>query len=422
MYAFLGMLKGSHFSSEVPIFQILNIIIMNDFKLSILFVLQKVKTNKKGECPLRCRLTFSKNRREFSTGIFINPENWDSGKQKASPQNNENIILNNKLSLIHQQIDKAFLMLQILPNDFDVDDIYRKYKGKDSKEEITILGAYDLHNDKTEKLIGIDFNKLSWSRYIESRRKVALFISKFYKRKDVRLKDLDLKFIQDLEYFFKTELKLKQATVYRSIQRVKKIIQFAISENYLKKDPFHLYKNKKYKTVIIYLTDEELKKLEKHNFSQDRLQQVKDLFIFCCYTGLAYTEMSTLTTKNIEIGFDGKEWIQMIRKKTKRKISIPILPKAREILDKYNDKLPTLSNQKFNSYLKEITGVVGIDKKLTHHTARKTFATTVLLYNNVPMEVVSELLGHSNMNVTQSHYGKVVQKKVSLEIDKLNRK
>jgi integrase/recombinase XerD len=310
-------------------------------------------------------------------------------------------------------------MLQILPDEFDVDDIYRKYKGEDSKEEITILGAYDLHNEKTEKLIRIDFNKLSWSRYIESKRKVGLFITKFYKRKDVRLKDLDLKFIQDLEYFFKTVLMLKQATVYRSIQSVKKIIQFAISENYLQKDSFHLYKNKKHKTIIVYLTDEELKWLEKHTFCQPRLQQVKDLFIFCCYTGLAYAEMSSLTTKNIEIGFDGNEWIQMIRKKTNGKISVAVLPKAKEILEKYNNELPSISNQRFNSYLKEISAFLSIDKKLTHHIARKTFATTVMLFNNVPMEIVSELLGHSNMNVTQSHYGKVVQKKVSDEINKL---
>jgi site-specific recombinase XerD len=395
---------------------------MNNFKLSVLFVLQKIKMNKKGQCPIKCRITFLKTRKEFSIGIFINPDYWDSGKQKASPPSTDNATLNNKLSLIYHQIDRAFLMLQILPNEFDVDDIYRKYKGEDSKEEITILGAYDLHNSKTEKLIGIDFNQLSWTRYIESRRKVALFITKHYKRKDVRLKDLDLKFIQDLEYFFKTALKLKQATVYRSIQRVKKIIQFAIAENYLQKDPFHLYKNKKHKTVIIYLTDEELKQLEKHTFSQPRLQQVKDLFIFCCYTGLAYAEMSSLTAKNIEIGFDGKEWIQMIRKKTNRKISVPVLPRAKEILEKYNNELPRISNQKFNSYLKEISALLSIDKKLTHHIARKTFATTVLLFNNVPMEIVSELLGHSNMNITQSHYGKVVQKKVSDAIHKFYKK
>jgi integrase len=395
---------------------------MNNYKLAVLFFLKRNRINKIGKCPIRCRITFLKNRKEFSTGIFINPDHWGSGKQKASPSSTENILLNNKLSLIYQQIDKAFLMLQILPNDFDVDDIYRKYKGEDSKEEISILGAYDLHNDKTKKLIGIDFNQLSWSRYVESRRKVALFITKSYKRKDVRLKDLDLKFIKDLEYFFKTELKLKQASVYRSIQRVKKIIQFAIAENYLKKDPFHLYKNKKYKTVIVYLTDEELKRLEKHTFSQIRLQQVKDLFIFCCYTGLAYTEMTTLTTNNIEIGFDGNEWIQMIRKKTNREISVPVLPKAKEILEKYEHELPKISNQKFNSYLKEISILLNIDKKLTHRIARKTFATTVLLFNDVPMEIVSELLGHSNMNITQAHYGKIVQRKVSEEMKSLQSK
>tara|TARA_R110002111_G_scaffold87841_1_gene137297 strand:+ start:209 stop:1411 length:1203 start_codon:yes stop_codon:yes gene_type:complete len=389
---------------------------MNNYKLSVLFLLKRNRINKKGNCPIRCRITFLKSRKEFSTGIFINPELWDSGKQKALSPDKENTILNNKLSLIRQQIDKAFLMLQILPNEFDVDDIFRKYKGEDSKEEITILGAYDLHNEKTKKLIGIDFNELSWSRYVESRRKVVLFITKFYKRKDVRLKDLDLKFIQDLEYFFKTELKLKQATVYRSIQRVKKIIQFAISENYLKKDPFHLYKNKKYKTVIIYLTDEELKKLEKHNFNQERLQQVKDLFIFCCYTGLAYQEMSTLRANHIIIGFDGNEWIEMYRLKTKSKISVPLLTKAKEVLVKFDNQLPSISNQKFNSYLKEIAGVVGIEKRLTHHIARKTFATTVLLYNNVPIEIVSKLLGHSSIKITQNHYASIVNKKVSMEM------
>ena len=395
---------------------------MNDFKLSILFVLQKVKTNKKGLCPLRCRLTYLKRRKEFSTGMFIDPDTWSNSVQKAKPPSTENTLLNNKLSLVHQQIDKAFLMLQILPNDFDVDDIYRKYKGEDSKEEITILGAYDLHNDKTKKLIGIDFNQLSWSRYVESRRKVALFITKIYNRKDIKLKDLDLKFIKDLEYFFKTELKLRQATVYRSIQRVKKIIQFAIAENYLKKDPFHLYKNKKYKTVIVYLTDEELQRFENYTFSQVRLQQVKDLFIFCCYTGLTYTEMTTLTTNNIEVGFDGNEWIQMIRKKTNRVISVPVLPKAKEILEKYGNELPKISNQKFNSYLKEISALLSVDKRLTHHISRKTFTTTVMLYNNLPLEIVSELLGHSNMSITQAHYGKIVQRKVSDEMKNLQSK
>ena len=381
---------------------------MNNHKIRVLFVIADNRIKKNNKAPIYCRINYNKSRKQFATGIFIEPNNWNNIKQKILPISEVNTLLNNKPIGIYQQIDTAFLMLQILPYDFDVDDIYRNCKGEDFKEEISILGAYDLHNKKTKKLIGIDFNELSWSRYVESRRKVALFINKSYKRKDVRLKDLDLKFIKELKYFFKTEFKLKQATVYRGIQRVEKIIQFAIAENYLQKNPFYLYKNKKYKTVIVYLTDEELKRLEKHRFSQLRLQQVQDLFIFCCYTGLAYTEMTTLTTNNIEVGFDGNEWIQMIRKKTNRKISVPVLPKAKEILEKYGNELPKISNQKFNSYLKEISALLSVDKKLTHHIARKTFATTVLLYNNVLTEIVSELLGHSNMNITQAHYGKVV--------------
>lgn len=386
---------------------------MNNHKIRVLFVIAHNRIKKNNKAPIYCRITYNKCRKQFATGIFIEPEYWDNIRQKIFPSNKENTNLNKTISLISHQINEAFLMLQILPNDFDVDDIYRKYKGEDAKEEITLLGAYDLHNEKTKKLIGIDFNQLSWSRYIESRRKVALFISKHYKKKDVRLKDLDLKFIQDLEYYFKTELNLKQATVYRSIQRVKKIIQFAISENYLQRDPFHLYKNRKHTPVIVYLTDDELKKMEGFTFSQQRLQQVKDLFIFCCYTGLGYSEMSTLTTKNIEIGFDGKEWIQMIRKKTNRKISIPLLPKAKEILEKYNNELPRISNQKFNAYLKEIGVVVGIQKKMSYHLARRTFATTVKLFNDVPMEIVSALLGHSTMSVTQDSYAKIVNKKIA---------
>lgn len=153
---------------------------------------------------------------------------------------------------------------------------------------------------------------------------------------------------------------------------------------------------------------------------------IQDLFIFCCYTGLAFNEMAHLEKQHIQIGFDGINWIKMTREKTRRLISIPILPKAQEIILKYSSKsnriLPSISNQKFNSYLKEIADITGIEKRLTHHIARKTFASTVLLYNDVPMEIVSELLGHSNMTITQESYGKIVQKKVSEAIKKLAEK
>ena len=202
---------------------------------------------------------------------------------------------------------------------------------------------------------------------------------------------------------------------------------FAISQNYLAKDPFILYKAKREKKEVIFLDNIELQKLENHYFEIKRVQQIKDLFIFCCYTGLGFTEMINLKTSDIIKGFDGELWLDIRRNKTQKSYRVPLLQQAKNILELYrNDSreavFPRLSNPKFNAYLKEVAAVVGIEKNLTHHIARKTFASTVLLYNDVPMEIVSELLGHSNMTITQESYGKVVQKKVSEEMKKLKKK
>ena len=239
---------------------------------------------------------------------------------------------------------------------------------------------------------------------------------------------MDLKFVQDFEFYLKIEKKLGLATVFKTIQRFRKIVRIAISEGIIYKDPFMDYKVKHIKKEIVFLNTEELSILENHRFKAERLQIVADMFIFCCYTGLAYTEMANMEEKHIIRGFDGNNWIKIMREKTQKVVSIPILPKSTNIIEKYQDKrkngklLPVLSNQKFNSYLKEIADIVGIEKNLTHHIARKTFATTVLLYNDVPMEIVSELLGHSKLSVTQEHYAKVVQKKVSEHMQKLQKK
>ena len=211
------------------------------------------------------------------------------------------------------------------------------------------------------------------------------------------------------------------------IQRFRKIVKVALSEDILHKEPFTNYKVKHIKKEITYLTEEELAKLEEYQFKAEKLQMVKDMFVFCCYTGLAYSEMVNLEKSHIIKGFDGNEWINMIRGKTQHLLTIPLLTRSKRIIDKYDyvdEKrvLPKLSNQKFNVYLKEIADIVGINKRLTHHLARRTFATTVLLFNDVPMEIVSQLLGHSKITITQQHYAKVVQKKVSEQMFRLNEK
>lgn len=185
-----------------------------------------------------------------------------------------------------------------------------------------------------------------------------------------------------------------------------------------------MYKAKRVKKQIKFLSVDQLRKLESTDFEIQRIQQIKDMFVFCCYTGLGFKEMSNLRKSDVKTEFDGELWVTVNRVKTSRSYKVPLLSKAKEIMDKYSDAdeifvLPRISNPKFNAYLKEIADVVGIDFNLTHHIARKTFASTVLLNNNIPMEIVSRLLGHSNMKITQDSYGQIVERKISSEMSRL---
>jgi len=383
------------------------------------------RLNKISKCVIRCRITYNKQRKEFSTGLFIHPKHWNSKKQKVLEDTEHSEYTNTQLSLIINKMNQAFLLLQIQGNSFTVEDIYALYKGEKIKKEYNAVEYFEVFLERLKKLIRIDIKQVTWNKYHYVKQHVKAFIKCKYKRLDYPLKDLKLQFLYDFEYYLKVEKKQAQITINKSIQRFRKSVKVAVAEGYLDRDPFSMFKTKSVKKEVVFLSVEELRKLEEYSFSQIRLENVKNMFIFCCYTGLAYAEMEALVYKHIILGFDGLQWINMERKKTGRVINIPLLPKALGILKLYENEdylLPVISNQRFNSYLKEIASIVGIEKRLTHHIARKTFASTVLLYNNVPMEIVSELLGHSNMSITQEYYGKVVMKKVSEEVKKLNRR
>ncbi|MCC2591176.1 site-specific integrase [Chryseobacterium sp. MFBS3-17] len=396
---------------------------MNTIK--ILFVIDKAKSNKLGFAPLRCRITYLGERKPFATGLFINPNNWNAQKQKAIPPNTDNTQINTQLSLIKQEINQAFLFLQVQDKNFNVEDIYRQYKGETIKEEKSIMEIFNLHIAKQEKLIGISTSKVSVAKFYQTKNHVKNFIKWKYNKQDFLLVEMKMSFITEFEFYLKAEMKFEQNTIHKTLQRFKQIVKIAVGLDFLDKDPFLLFKNKRPKKQVVFLTTEELQAIEEHKFATIRLQQVADMFIFCCYTGLAYKEMAGLVRKDIFTGFDGKKWISVFREKTKKIYEIPILHKAEEILKKYQNEekaLPKISNQRFNAYLKEIAEITGIEKNLTHHLARKTFASTILLYNDVPMEIVSELLGHSEMQTTQNHYAKVVRKKVSEQMEKVNSK
>ncbi|WP_242205852.1 site-specific integrase [Aestuariivivens insulae] len=213
----------------------------------------------------------------------------------------------------------------------------------------------------------------------------------------------------------------------KHIKRLRRMVTLAYQMEWIHRDPFVNFKIKIEKKEREFLTGDELQSIENLSSKIERLMVVKDLFVFSCYTGISYSDIVRLTTVNIVKGIDGHPWISGKRTKTGTPFKIPLLPKASILIDKYKNDirtsisdnlLPKLSNQKLNSYLKEIADHCGIKKNLTFHMARHTFATTVTLTNGVPIETVSKLLGHTKLATTQI-YARVVEKKVSQDMEKL---
>ena len=395
--------------------------------IKILFIIRRNKINQQGLCPLQCRLTYNEDRKPFSTGLFVNPLYWDNKTQKAKPPNDENNFINAELSLIKNKINQAFLFLQVQGAEFDVEDIYKQYKGESTQKQIGIAEYYSSYVDRLKKMIGNDFKESTWEKFNEILPAIKDYIFFKYQKKDINLNKLDYNFIEDFDYYLRTEKNNSQVTINKKIQRLKKVIKTARKQKLLDHNPFEEHKPKQAKTRIIFLTQDELDKLKEKEFQSEILNKVRDCYIFCCYTGLGYSEMFSLKKSDIKQDEDGTLWIYKERQKTERTFSIPLIfTEPLEIIEKYKSEseflLPRLSNQYFNRLLKEIAVTLGITKKLTHHTGRKTFATTVLLNNNIPIETVSKLLGHSKITTTLSYYAEVMPSKLKLDLEVLKNK
>lgn len=393
--------------------------------LKILFYTSKRKSDNIDNAVILCRLSYNKKRKQFSTGLFINPDYWNSKKQKVEPCE-DSTYFNQQLSLIKNKLNQAFLFLQVQGESFTVHDIYLKYKGETTSKEKGVIETYKEYCDRISKLVGKDIQEVTYKKYLESGRHLQDFIKHKFKVSDTQIKAVKASLLEDYEYFLNTEKNMAQSTLNKAIQRFRRVVKYAISQEYLGKDPFILYKPKSVKKPIVFLDKRELELLETKVFEIDRLNRVKDLFVFCCYTGLGFTEMINLRKDHIKPDGEGNLWVHIDRKKTYRNYQIPLLPQAKEILDKYQDAhqvyaLPRMCNQPFNAYLKESAALCGIKKHLTHHVARKTFATTILLYNDVPIEVVSKLLGHRKLQTTQDHYGEILHQRLLKEVDKVKK-
>lgn len=395
---------------------------------STAFIVRASRTNKEG-LPIYCRITVNSQRAEFSIKTCVSPNLWDNGKAKGNSEAARTI--NNYLKQIEAKIFEHYREMLATNELVTVDGLKNAYLGLVANQQ-SLMALIKYHNETMR-------DQLEWGtmkNYGTTQKYISLFLEKQLRTSDIYLSQLSYKFLVDFEMFLKAhqptdhQKPCGQNTAMKHIERFRKMINMAIKYEWLERDPFMKFKATFKKTTRQSLTNEELQRIENKNFTIPRLQQVKDLFVFSCYTGLAYSDVMELKPSNVTIGLDGKNWITTSRKKTDMPVRIPLLTKALDIIKKYENHpavkadgslLPGISNQKLNSYLKEIADLCKVDKNLTFHLARHTFATTITLTNGVPIETVSKLLGHSSIRTTQI-YAKVVEKKVSEDMEILRQK
>lgn len=267
----------------------------------------------------------------------------------------------------------------------------------------------------------------TYSRYELTKKRLMEFMKFKYSVSDMLIKDINVVFIEDFLLYIKNNYGCSHNTAMKFVQRFRTVVNFAKNTGLVTADPFGSYRVRFERTDRDYLTMEEITTIYNHEFSSKRLEQVRDLFIFSCYTALSYIDVCELKQEDIRTGFDGNLWIIRKRHKTNVTSTVRLLDIPKAILEKYRDKLPNgkilpvISNQKMNDYLKEIAAICGIEKTLTYHVARHSCATSVLLANGVPIETVSKILGHTNIRTTQI-YARITDLKVSNDMEMLAQK
>lgn len=368
------------------------------------------------------RLTQNGKRVNISLKKKINISTWDEKSQRANGTDKDSRILNLYLNEIQSKIYRIYEDFKKEEKLFTSQMIKARFLGED-KKRFTFQNLIDYYNEKMQHKL----HKNTIGQYKTSQRYMLEYILKEYEETDIFLSKLDYSFVIGFEDFLRSYIpkagqnKIGNNTAMKHIKRLRRMVTLAYRMEWLNRDPFVNFKMKIEKKEREFLTSEELQRIEDLNSSIERLVVVKDLFVFSCYTGISYSDIVELTNNNIVIGIDGNPWIMADRVKTGTPFKIPLLLQAQSLVDKYRDHLrtqrginllPRLSNQKLNSYLKEIADLCGIKKNLTFHMARHTFATTVTLSNGVPIETVSKLLGHTKLSTTQI-YARVVEKKVS---------
>ena len=389
-------------------------------KITLHFYAKSTKANANGLLPIYVRLTVDGKRLEFSTKKFVEKSKWSNELAKMKGTTEEARSINSYLDLMKSKVLDAQMELIHRNQTLSIENFKSKLLGTEERQRM-LVPIFKDHNNKIKELVGKEYAPGTLERYTTSLKHTIEFMQWKYNVSDIDITKIDHAFITDYEFWLRSVRNCANNTAVKYIKNFNKIIKLCLANDWLEKNPFANYKSKVKEVERVYLTENEIQSIIEKDFKTERLSVVRDIFLFSCFTGLAYIDVKNLTKSHISFGIDGEKWIFTHRQKTESASKIPILPVTQMIIEKYENHpqcnneyklLPILSNQKMNAYLKEIAGVCEIEKELTFHIARHTFATTVTLTNGVPIESVSKMLGHKNLRTTQ-HYAKVLDRKVS---------
>lgn len=396
----------------------------NKSTFSILFVAQKGKLKANGKAPILARVTVNGEMVHLATRIDVDPDRW-LGKECRTPGKSAedkyiNEMLDNYRNVIKNKYNELFFRGEAITA-----MRLKSILTSRSDEAKRLLVLFDEFNEDYKALVGKETTHKTYTRYLLTRRRLAEFMAAKYKIRDILLSDINTKFINDFYIYLRT-VDGKNGHNYhmKMIQRFRTVFKTAKDNGWVTADPFGGFKISMEETHREHLTIDELEVLMSKEMTSERLQRVKDIFVFSCFTGLAYTDVRGLKKSEVVMGNDGRLWIDTRRDKTKVAVYVPLLDIPRAILEKYadptaHDRLLSIpANQKVNDYLKEIAAICGIDKNLTFHMARHTFATTVTLENGVALETVQKMLGHKNIRTTQV-YAKMTKRRISMEMESL---
>ena len=400
-------------------------------KINYCIKTDKVKLN--GESPIVAKIILGNKSMKISTGKSISLIRWnETNRLNNILRIDKEKILKQTLDLFENKVESTFYMLSRSGGEVTLEEMKRILTGKVTDSTVYLLPLFDKHNEYFKlKVNSGERSSASLQKYMRSKDLLSLFLKKKYACNDIDVTKINSALIYNLESFLKYESDYKGKTgiqnnsVVKYFKNFKTICNYAVKMDLIQKNPFDYYSGKINVQEAIFLTQAELDTIENTLFNVERLERVKDIFLYSCYTGYAPVDACALTEENLIKDGSDNLWIKANRAKTGTKANVPVLKSSRRIIEKYSGKqiglIPKLSNQKMNAYLKEIADLCGIKKHLTWYVSRHTFATTVTLGNGMKIENVSAMMGHSSIKQTQ-HYAKVLDSNVMEDMARIMEK